>query len=165
MTDVYILSAVRTPIGKLGGSLSSLPAHQLGQRVISEVLHRAQVDPGEISEVVMGQVLTAGCGQNPARQAAIGAGMAAASGVLFGPLVGVHHAMGLDWVLKAFIVVVVGGMGSLPGAIVAGLLMGEIVSLTTFFAPRLAELIIFIVMAIVLLVRPSGLFGEAGLAE
>jgi len=51
------------------------------------------------------------------------------------------------------------------GAIIAGLLMGEIVSLTTFFAPKLAELIIFIVMAIVLLVRPSGLFGEAGLAE
>ena len=51
---------------------------------------------------------------------AIGAGMAAASGVLFGPLVGVNHAMGLDWVLKAFIVVVVGGMGNLGGSI-AGL--------------------------------------------
>ena len=48
---------------------------------------------------------------------AIGAGMAAASGVLFGPLVGVNHAMGLDWVLKAFIVVVVGGMGNLGGSI------------------------------------------------
>jgi branched-chain amino acid transport system permease protein len=60
---------------------------------------------------------------------------------------------------------VVGGMGSLPGAIIAGLLMGEIVSMTTFFAPKLAELVIFLVMAAVLLVRPSGLFGEAGLAE
>jgi len=75
MSDIVIVSAVRTPIGKLGGSLSSLPAHQLGQRVVAEVLHRAQVDPGEVSEVVMGQVLTAGGGQNPARQAAIGAGM------------------------------------------------------------------------------------------
>ena len=62
-------------------------------------------------------------------------------------------------------VVVVGGMGSLAGAIVAGLLIGEIVSLTTFFAPRLAEIVVFVVMAVVLLVRPSGLFGEAGLAE
>ena len=57
------------------------------------------------------------------------------------------------------------GAGSMARAIIAGLLMGEIVSLTTFFAPKLAELVIFIVMAIVLLVRPSGLFGEAGLAE
>jgi len=52
-----------------------------------------------------------------------------------------------------------------PGAIVAGLLIGEIVSLTTFFAPKLAEIVVFVVMAVVLLVRPSGLFGEAGLAE
>ncbi len=52
---------------------------------------------------------------------AIGAGMAAASGVLFGPLVGVNHAMGLDWVLKAFIVVVVGGMGNLGGSIAAAI--------------------------------------------
>ena len=56
-------------------------------------------------------------------------------------------------------------MGSLAGAIVAGLLIGEIVSLTTFFAPKLAEIVVFVVMAAVLLVRPSGLFGEAGLAE
>src|SRR5437879_11214519 len=52
---------------------------------------------------------------------AIGSGMAAASGVLFGPLVGVNHAMGLDWVLKAFIVVVVGGMGNLGGSIAASI--------------------------------------------
>src|SRR6202008_2925546 len=52
---------------------------------------------------------------------ALGAGMAAASGVLFGPLVGVNHTMGLDWVLKAFIVVVVGGMGNLGGSIAAAI--------------------------------------------
>ena len=66
-------------------------------------------------------------------------------------------------IIESFVVVVVGGMGSLLGAIVAGLLIGEVVSLTTFFAPKLAEIMIFIVMAVVLLVRPSGLFGEAGL--
>jgi branched-chain amino acid transport system permease protein len=56
-------------------------------------------------------------------------------------------------------------MGSLPGAIVAGLLIGEIVSLTSYFQPKLAEIVIFLVMALVLLVRPSGLFGERGLAQ
>jgi branched-chain amino acid transport system permease protein len=56
-------------------------------------------------------------------------------------------------------------MGSLPGAIVAGLLIGQVISLTTFFAPKLAEIVVFVVMAVVLLTRPSGLFGEAGLAE
>jgi branched-chain amino acid transport system permease protein len=56
-------------------------------------------------------------------------------------------------------------MGSLLGAVVAGLLIGEVVSLTTYFAPKLAEIVVFIVMAVVLLTRPSGLFGEAGRAE
>jgi branched-chain amino acid transport system permease protein len=61
--------------------------------------------------------------------------------------------------------VVGGGMGSLVGAVVAGLFIGEVVSLTTLFAPKLTDIVVFLVMAVVLLVRPSGLFGEAGLAE
>ena len=95
----------------------------------------------------------------------IGIGMAGLAGVLAGPMRGVYAEMGVEIIIECFVVVVVGGMGSLPGAIVAGLLIGEIVSLTTFFAPRLAEIVVFVVMAAVLLVRPSGLFGEAGLAE
>src|SRR5262245_29565798 len=95
----------------------------------------------------------------------IGIAMAGLAGVLAGPMRGVYAEMGVEIIIDSFVIVVVGGMGSLPGAIIAGLLMGEIVSMTTFFAPKLAELIIFIVMAAVLLVRPSGLFGEAGLAE
>ena len=75
MSAIVIASAVRTPIGKLGGGLSSLPAHELGQRVIAEVLRRAQIEPKDVSEVILGQVLTAGCGQNPARQAARNAGL------------------------------------------------------------------------------------------
>jgi acetyl-CoA C-acetyltransferase len=75
MSDIVIVSAVRTPIGRLCGSLGSLAAHRLGQKVIAEALRRAQVEPAEISEVILGQVLTAGCGQNPARQAAIAAGL------------------------------------------------------------------------------------------
>ncbi|CAI6343300.1 unnamed protein product [Macrosiphum euphorbiae] len=73
--EVYIVSAVRTPIGSFGGSLSSLKAHQLGCIVISEVLKRANVNSNEVSEVILGQTLTAGQGQNPARQASINAGI------------------------------------------------------------------------------------------
>lgn len=75
MSEIFIISATRTPIGRLGGSLSTLPAHRLGQIVIAEALRRAQVEPGEVSEVILGQVLTAGAGQNPARQAAVAAGI------------------------------------------------------------------------------------------
>lgn len=73
--EVYIVSAVRTPIGSFGGSLSSLKAHQLGSIVISEVLKRANVSSNEVSEVILGQALTAGQGQNPARQASMNAGI------------------------------------------------------------------------------------------
>jgi acetyl-CoA C-acetyltransferase len=75
MSEIFIVSAARTPIGRLGGALSTLPAHRLGQAVIAEALRRAQVEPGEVSEVILGQVLTAGAGQNPARQAAVAAGI------------------------------------------------------------------------------------------
>ena len=95
----------------------------------------------------------------------LGIAMAGLAGILAGPLRGVYAEMGIEIIIEAFVVVVVGGMGSLPGAIVAGLLIGEVISLTTFFAPKLAEIVVFMVMAVVLLARPSGLFGEAGLAE
>jgi acetyl-CoA C-acetyltransferase len=75
MSEILILSAARTPIGRMGGALSSLPGHVLGQAVITEALRRAQVEPSAVLEVILGQVLTAGAGQNPARQAAIAAGV------------------------------------------------------------------------------------------
>jgi acetyl-CoA C-acetyltransferase len=75
MTDIVIASAARTPIGAFNGGLASLPAHKLGEVAIAEALRRADVDPGEVSEVIMGQILTAGEGMNPARQAAIAAGI------------------------------------------------------------------------------------------
>jgi len=75
MTDVVIVSAARTPIGAFNGALSSLPAHELGKIAIVEALKRAKVDTKEVSEVILGHVLTAGTGQNPARQAAIAAGI------------------------------------------------------------------------------------------
>src|SRR5213075_414873 len=75
MTDVVIASAARTPIGAFNGGLSSVPAHYLGQTAIVEALRRAKIEPKDVSEVIMGQILAAGEGQNPARQAAIGAGI------------------------------------------------------------------------------------------
>jgi len=75
MTEVVIVSAARTPIGSFNGALSSLPASSLGQVAIVAALGRAKVAPGEVSEVVLGQILAAGQGQNPARQAAIAAGI------------------------------------------------------------------------------------------
>ena len=75
MPEVVIAAAARTPVGNFLGALSSLPAHSLGEVAIVETLNRAGVEPGEVDEVIMGQILSAGQGQNPARQAAIGAGV------------------------------------------------------------------------------------------
>ena len=74
-TDVVIVSAARTPIGAFSGALATLPAHELGKIAIVEALKRAKVEAGEVSEVVFGHVLTAGAGQNTARQAAVAAGI------------------------------------------------------------------------------------------
>src|SRR6201995_2528830 len=75
MTDVVIVSAARTAVGKFGGSLARIAAPELGATVIRAALERAGVKPEQVSEVIMGQVLTAGSGQNPARQALIKAGL------------------------------------------------------------------------------------------
>lgn len=75
MDDVVVLSAVRTPIGRFMGGLSAVPAPRLGGVVIAEAIRRAGVAPDQVSEVIMGNVLTAGLGQAPARQAALAAGL------------------------------------------------------------------------------------------
>jgi acetyl-CoA C-acetyltransferase len=75
MTEVVIVSAARTPVGAFNGALSSLPAHDLGKVAITAALERAKVAAGEVDEVVLGQILMAGEGQNPARQAAMAAGI------------------------------------------------------------------------------------------
>lgn len=77
--DVVIVSATRTPVGSFNGSFANVPAHELGAHVIKAALAQANVDPADVNEVVFGQVLTAGQGQNPARQAAIGAGIPSAA--------------------------------------------------------------------------------------
>jgi branched-chain amino acid transport system permease protein len=93
----------------------------------------------------------------------IGTAIAGLSGVLAAPTRAVNPEMGISVLAESFVVTVVGGMGSLPGAVVAGLLVGIVFSMTSLFAPDLAELSIFVLMAVVLLVRPQGLFGKAGL--
>src|SRR5690606_33761621 len=75
MTEVVIASAARTPIGSFSGALASLPASELGKTAIVGALERAKVAPEQVDEVVLGQILTAGAGQNPARQAAVAAGV------------------------------------------------------------------------------------------
>jgi acetyl-CoA C-acetyltransferase len=75
MTDIVIVSAARTPVGSFNGSFAATPAHELGRTAITAALQRAKVDPKEVSEVVLGQVLTANQGMNPARQASRAAGV------------------------------------------------------------------------------------------
>jgi branched-subunit amino acid ABC-type transport system permease component len=90
---------------------------------------------------------------------AIGAAMAAASGVLFGPLVGVNHVMGADWVLKAFVVVVVGGMGNLAGSILASIFISLLEAYASLIvSPAQAVIAAFVALILTLLVRPTGLF-------
>ena len=75
MTNVVIVSAARTAVGSFNGSFANTPAHELGAAVIEAVVARAGIDKAEVSETILGQVLTGGQGQNPARQAAIRAGL------------------------------------------------------------------------------------------
>jgi branched-chain amino acid transport system permease protein len=93
----------------------------------------------------------------------MGTGIAGLAGVLAAPLQGVIPEMGSTILAEAFVVTVVGGMGSIGGAVIAGLLVGVVVSMTSLFAPEMAKVSIFALMALVLLVRPQGFFGRAGL--
>ena len=89
MEDVVIVSAVRTPVGSFNGAFGAVPAHVLGQTAIGAAISRAGIEPGDVDEVILGQVLTAAQGQNPARQAARAAGGPARS-----PAVGITQVCG-----------------------------------------------------------------------
>lgn len=92
----------------------------------------------------------------------LGAGLAGLGGALILPLRGTNPDMGVDILPTCFVVLVVGGMGNFPGAIVAGLLIGISQSVIVYFWPQASMVSIFMVMAVVLLIRPEGLFGEEG---
>lgn len=93
---------------------------------------------------------------------AIGIGLAALAGAVAAPMVAVEPDMGLNMILQCFVVTVVGGLGSLGGAIVGGILIGQVVAFTSLFAGAYADVVIYFVMAVILLIRPRGLFGELG---
>jgi branched-chain amino acid transport system permease protein len=90
---------------------------------------------------------------------AIGVAVAGIAGVLTGPITGVYPEMGADILILAFVVVVVGGMGSFWGAVVAGLLIGVLVSVTTLYASIYAGIVPFVLMILVMTFRPRGLLG------
>ena len=74
-TDVLIVSAARTPVGSFNGAFGSLPTHELGAVAIKGAMERAKIQPGDVDEVIMGQILSGGEGQNPARQTVMEAGI------------------------------------------------------------------------------------------
>jgi branched-chain amino acid transport system permease protein len=92
---------------------------------------------------------------------ALGAAIAGLVGAAASPIYSVDPNTGFTFLVPSFVVVVIGGLGSFWGAVVGGLLVGELQSLTTLVAPALSDVIIYVAMALVLLVRPSGLFGES----
>jgi branched-chain amino acid transport system permease protein len=95
----------------------------------------------------------------------IGTGLAGLAGILAAPMRGVYPEMGVAMLVECFVVTVIGGMGSLKGPVISGLLLGQVVSLTSLFRPEMSNIVIFIAMAVVLLIKPSGLFGISGLLE
>jgi len=94
----------------------------------------------------------------------LGAMAAGIAGVIYAPLAAVIPNMGEPFLVECFVVVVIGGLGSFPGAVVGGIVVGEILSLTTLFDPAYAQAAIYAVMTLVLIVRPRGLFGTMGRA-
>lgn len=93
----------------------------------------------------------------------VGAALAAIAGVLSAPVVSVSPEMGNNWIIQAFIVVVVGGLGSLRGAVVAGLGIGVIYSVGILYVPQFSDAIIYLIMAGMLILRPRGLLGKEGI--
>lgn len=131
-----------------------------------------------LNKTNLGMVIRAGTSDNLMVQAmginvsriwtiafALGIALAAFAGVMVAPLTAVTPEMGSFVLIQCFIVVVVGGMGSFTGAVVGGLLIGQILTLTGLIYDVLGDVIIYLAMAIVLLVRPRGLFGDEGMFE
>jgi branched-chain amino acid transport system permease protein len=96
----------------------------------------------------------------------LGAALAAISGVILGPIFFVYPYMGVEVLLPAFVIIILGGMGSFEGAIIAGILIGELIALASLWInPRWAETLPFVVMVLILLIRPQGLLGKRGVFE
>jgi branched-subunit amino acid ABC-type transport system permease component len=92
---------------------------------------------------------------------AVGAGLAAVAGFLAGPLLGVNPNLGTSLLITSFAVVIIGGLGKIRGTILAALLLGIVYNVSLFFYPTVADAMIFVVMGVVLIIKPHGIFGEA----
>ncbi len=130
MTDVFIVSAVRTPTGKFLGALKGFKATELGALVVKEAVRRAGAPPEAVDEVILGNVVSAGLGQNPARQAALGAGLPASVGALT-----INKVCGSG--LKAVMLARQGILAKDAGVVVAGGM--ESMSNAPYLIPRLRE--------------------------
>lgn len=143
-------------IGMLAVAATTLAATWvlLNKTAFGKVVKAGVADPEMVRAlgISLGPVLTAVCG--------IGIGMAGLAGVLLAPITGVHPAMGQEIMTAAFVVVVIGGLGSFWGVVVAALLVGVIRGLTTYFFPPASEASLYVLMLLVLLLRPRGLMGE-----
>ena len=93
---------------------------------------------------------------------ALGVMAAGLAGALYAPIVAVNPEMGASFMAQSFVVIVIGGLGSFPGAVIGGLIAGEIISLTTAFDAAYSDVMLYAVMALLLIVRPQGLFGTEG---
>ncbi len=126
----------------------------LNRTAFGKVVRAGVVDPEMVRAlgISLAPVLTAVCG--------IGIGLAGLAGVLLAPISGVHPAMGHEIMTAAFVVVVIGGLGSFWGVVVAALLVGVIRGLTTYYFPPASEASLYVLMLAVLLLRPRGLMGE-----
>ncbi len=165
----------------LSGSLFTLGATEVGAYRVFIVLVTAVLLPLLwllLNRTNLGLVIRAGTSDNLMVQLlginvarvwtatyALGAAMAGLAGVITAPLVAVAPEMGGLILIESFIVTVVGGMGSFLGAVIGGLLIGEVLALTGLVYDVLADVIIYLAMALVLLVRPRGLFGQEGMSE
>jgi branched-chain amino acid transport system permease protein len=143
-------------IGMLAVAVTTLAATWvlLNKTAFGKVVKAGVADPEMVRAlgISLGPVLTAVCG--------IGIGMAGLAGVLLAPITGVHPAMGQEIMTAAFVVVVIGGLGSFWGVVVAALLVGVIRGLTIYFFPPASEASLYVLMLLVLLLRPRGLMGE-----
>lgn len=147
----YRLFAIGITFTVMLGLLLFLRRSNLGMILRAATTDKLMVD---ILGVNVSRVLTMGF--------SLGIGLAALGGAVAAPMVAVEPDMGVNMVLQSFVVTVVGGLGSLGGAIVGGIIIGQVVAFTCLFAGEYADVAIYLVMAVILLLRPRGLCGELG---
>lgn len=148
---VYRLFVFFFGLAVMGGLALILYKTSLGMIVRAAITHPVMVNAlGTNTPLVFNMVF------------ALGTGLAGMAGVIAGPVLGIYPGMALSVGMDVFVVVVVGGLGSLLGAVVASFMIGELQSFGVFFFPEFSVILIFLIMVVILSIRPQGLFGERG---